>query len=317
MKRSLSKIIKLTLFGIAVLMILIATFFGYQDIPLEDLKAKYATSPSSFVSVDGMEVHYRDEGALKDSIPIVLIHGTGSSLHTFNDWTSQLILDHRVVRMDLPAYGLTGPFPDRNYSIDNYVVFLKKFLTSLGIKKCVLAGNSLGGGIAWNFTIEYPEMVKDLILIDASGYPSEANSVPLAFKIAQIPVVKNIFTFITPRSIAKASVENVYVDKTKVTEELVDRYFELTLRAGNRQAFVDRLSAKMDTNAHQKIKLIEQRTLILWGEQDELIPLKMAQRFHNDLPNDTLIILKEVGHIPMEESPDQSLKPVISFLKNH
>ena len=188
---------------------------------------------------------------------------------------------------------------------------------SLGIKKCVLAGNSLGGGIAWNFTIEYPEMVKDLILIDASGYPSEANSVPLAFKIAQIPVVKNIFTFITPRSIAKASVENVYVDKTKVTEELVDRYFELTLRAGNRQAFVDRLSAKMDTNSHQKIKLIEQRTLILWGEQDELIPLKMAQRFHNDLPNDTLIILKEVGHIPMEESPDQSLKPVISFLKNH
>ena len=317
MKRVLTKIIKIVLLGLGVLMILIATFFGYQDISLADLKAKYGTAPSAFISVDGMEVHYRDEGEAKDSIPIVLIHGTGSSLHTFNDWTTQLIADHRVVRMDLPAYGLTGPFPHRNYSIDNYVIFLNHFLTSLGIKRCVLAGNSLGGGIAWNFTTEYPDMVEKLILIDASGYPSEAKSVPIAFKIAQIPVIKNIFTFITPRSIAKASVQNVYADKTKVTKELVDRYFELTLREGNRRAFVDRFSASRDTSSYQKINLIEQRTLVLWGEQDKLIPLKMAHRFHNDLRNDTLVILKDVGHIPMEESPDQSLKPVIAFLKNH
>jgi len=317
MKKVLTKSLKIVLLSIGVLMILMVTFFGYRDIPLEDLKAKYATVPSEFISVDGMDVHYRDEGEAMDSIPIVLVHGTGSSLHTFNDWTTQLIVDHRVVRMDLPAYGLTGPFPHKNYSIDNYVIFLKEFLMALGINKCVLAGNSLGGGIAWNFTTEYPNMVEALILIDASGYPFEPKSVPIAFKLAQTPVIKNIIAFITPRFVVKTSIENVYADKTKVSMELVDRYFELTLREGNRREFVDRFMNTQDTSSYQKINLIKQKTLVLWGEQDQLIPLKIARQFHKDLRNSTLVILKDVGHIPMEERPVQSLKPVIAFLKNY
>ena len=310
------KIIKILLSSLCFSAILIFSVCGYRDIPLEDLKAKYATSPSSFISVNGMDVHFRDEGDATDSIPIVLIHGTAASLHTFNDWTAQLKQDYRVVRMDLPAYGLTGPFPNRNYSIDNYVDFIVDFLDSLEIKKCVLGGNSLGGGIAWVFTSKYPEMVDKLILIDASGYPSEAKSVPLAFRIAQIPLVKNLFTFITPRFVVKTSIENVYADKTKISEELVDRYFELALREGNRQAFIDKFEVPTNLIAHNNIKLIEQRTLILWGEKDLLIPVEKAYKFHQDLPNDTLVILSNVGHVPMEESPNQSLEAVLSFLKN-
>ena len=301
--------------SIPILVILIISLFGYQNIPIEQLKKKYAKSPSSFVKVDGMNVHYRDEGEKNDSIPIVLIHGTASSLHTYNDWTKELIINCRVVRMDLPGYGLTGPFPNRNYDIANYVNFLKNFLKSIGVKKCVLAGNSLGGNIAWNFTSEYPNMVKELILIDAAGYPIKSKSVPIAFEIAQIPIIQNIFKFITPRFVAKASVKNVYKDKSKVTEELVDRYFELALRKGNREAFVDRFKVKSDSIAYQKIKFITHRTLIIWGEYDELIPSEMAHRFHNDLPNDKLVILENVGHVPMEESPKESLKAVIEFLK--
>lgn len=309
------KIIKIFLCSICFFVILILSLFGYRDKPLEELKAKYAPSPSTFISVNGMDVHFRDEGDAPDSIPIVLIHGTAASLHTFNDWAAQLKQDYRVVRMDLPAYGLTGPFPDRDYSIDNYVDFIADFLDSLEINKCVLGGNSLGGSIAWNFTCKYPEMVDKLILIDASGYPSEAKSVPLAFRIAQIPLVKNIFTFITPRFVVKASVENVYADKTKISEALVDRYFELALRKGNRQAFIDKFEAQTDLIAHNNIKLIDQRTLILWGEKDLLIPVEEAYKFHRDLPNDTLVILSNVGHVPMEESPNQSLEAVLSFLK--
>ena len=301
--------------SIPILVILIISLFGYQNIPIEQLKKKYAKSPSSFVKVVGMNVHYRDEGEKNDSIPIVLIHGTASSLHTYNDWTKELITNRRVVRMDLPGYGLTGPFPNRNYEILNYVNFLKNFLKSIGVKKCVLAGNSLGGNIAWNFTLEYPNMVKELILINAAGYPTKSKSVPIAFEIAQIPIIQNIFKFITPRFVAKASVKNVYKDKSKVTEELVDRYFELALRKGNREAFVDRFKVKPDSIAYQKIKFITHRTLIMWGEDDELIPSVMAHRFHNDLPNDKLIILENVGHVPMEESPKESLKAVIEFLK--
>jgi len=312
----MAKIVKILLFSIGFLAIIIVSLYGYRDIPLEELKAKYAPPPSTFISVSGMDVHLRDEGDSTDSIPIVLIHGTGSSLHTFEGWTSQLKSSNRIVRMDLPGYGLTGPFPDQNYSIDNYVDFLMHFLTSVGIKRCVLGGNSLGGEIAWSFTAKYPEMVDKLILIDASGYPSKSKNVPLAFKIAQTPFIKHVFTFITPRFVAKASVENVFFDKTKVTDALVDRYFELTLREGNRQAFIDRLEIKKDSIAHYNIKLIEQKTLVLWGELDKLIPVDRAYQFHDDLLNDTLVIIKDVGHIPMEERPIESLETVISFIKN-
>jgi pimeloyl-ACP methyl ester carboxylesterase len=315
MRNKISNNIWKIILGVGVFILIIISFFGYQDIPLDKLKKKYTDSSSSFVNVGGINIHYRNQGDKKDSIPIVLIHGTGSSLHTYDNWTKKLILSHRVIRMDLPGYGLTGSFPNRDYSYKNYVAFLKDFLEKIGVEKCILAGNSLGGNIAWRFTTEYSELVDKLILIDAAGYPMKSKSIPLAFKIAEIPVIQNIFTFITPRFVAKASVENVYKDKTKVDKELVDRYFELTLREGNRQAFVDRFKVKSDTISHKKIKLINQRTLILWGEEDELIPSKMAYLFHNDLPNDTLVILKNVGHVPMEESPIESLIPVIEFLR--
>jgi len=311
------KVLKRVLLSIVLVALVIIVLFGYRDIPFNELKSKYAPAPSSFISIGGMDVHFRDEGNKADSIPVVLIHGTGSSLHTFDVWANNLKGDYRVIRMDLPAYGLTGPFPDRNYSIDSYVSFIKDFLTSLGIKKCSLAGNSLGGNIAWNFTLQYPEMVDKLILIDAAGYPASSKSIPIAFKIARIPFLNNLFTYISPYFIVKASVENVYADKTKVTDSIVDRYFELSLRKGNRQAFVDRFAFQNDTNAHLKIKNIKQPTLVLWGEEDLLIPIEKAYLFHENLANDTLVIIKNSGHIPMEESPIESLKPLKSFLKNY
>ncbi|WP_040474040.1 alpha/beta fold hydrolase [Flavobacterium frigoris] len=311
----MKKIIKVLLFSLLGLVILICILFGYTDRTIDDLQSKYATIPSQFVALDGMNVHYRDEGDALDSLPIVLIHGTASSLHTFDTWASSLKKNKRVLRMDLPAFGLTGPFPDRNYSIDHYVNFLEDFLAVRGIKHCILAGNSLGGQIAWRFTLKKPAMVAKLILIDAAGYPKESTSEPIAFKMAKIPVINKILSFITPRFVVKFSVENVYADKSKITESLIDRYFDLTLRAGNRQAFVDRMNVAYDTGYLKKINGIQQKTLVLWGEKDALITTASAQRFHDDLPNDTLVILKNSGHVPMEENPTESLRAVLSFIE--
>lgn len=315
--KNLTKILKVVIYIAAALIIVVCILFGYRDKPVAELKAKYAPSPSAFVNIDGMDVHYRDEGNAADSLPIVLIHGTGSSLQTFDEWASILKGEHRVVRMDIPAFGLTGPFPTRDYAIENYVIFIEKFLNTRGIKHCILGGNSLGGQIAWQFTLKDPDMVDKLILIDAAGYPIVSKSTPIAFKIARTPVLNKIMTFITPRFMAKMSVENVYADKTKVTEGLVDRYFELTLREGNRQALVDRMTSVYDTSNIPRIKTIRQPTLVLWGEQDGLIPLSNAYRFHTDLPNDTLVILKNMGHVPMEENPKESLKAVLDFLRKY
>ena len=310
------KFFKIIFYVSLALVLILFIFFGHRDIPLNELKAKYAQIPSAFITIDDMDVHYRDEGFKMDTLPLVLIHGTSSSLHTFDAWVATLKSEKRVIRMDLPGFGLTGPFPDRNYSIDNYVIFIEHFLSSKGIKRCILGGNSLGGQIAWQFTIKNPELVDKLILISAAGYPLESKSVPIAFKMARTPVLNKILTFITPRFMVKSSVENVYADKMKVTDPLVDRYFELTLREGNRQALVDRMTMGMDMSSNHLIKTIQQPTLVMWGEQDLLIPTKSAYRFHSDLPNDTLVILYNVGHVPMEESPEETLAALLSFIEN-
>ena len=311
----LIKIFKVLIFSVLGLLVLISALFGYRDKPVEELKLKYAQSPSAFIKMDGMDVHYRDEGNAFDTLPLVLIHGTSSSLHTFDDWTNALKSTRRVVRMDIPAFGLTGPFPDRNYSMSHYVAFMEHFLQSKGIKRCIMGGNSLGGQIAWHFTAKNPDIVEKLILIDAAGYPLDSKSVPIAFRLARKPIINKIITFITPRFIAKSSLENVYADKTKVSDALAERYFDMALSTGNRQALVDRMSMSKDTNGIASIKNIQTPTLVLWGENDMLIPVKNAHLFHNDLPNDTLVILKNAGHVPMEESPKESLEVVLEFLR--
>jgi pimeloyl-ACP methyl ester carboxylesterase len=308
------KLLKAGLSVTVVLITVILILFGYRDRSVEELKEKYAKPPSQFLTIDGMEVHFRDEGVQSDTLPIVLIHGTGSSLHTFDAWTETLKQKRRVIRMDIPAFGLTGPFPNRDYSIKHYMAFLDNFLNEMGVHKFILGGNSLGGQIAWNYTLKNRDKVEKLILIDAAGYPLNSKSIPIAFKLARTPILNKVLTVLTPKFMAKTSVENVYSDKSLVTEELVDRYFLLTLRTGNRQALADRMTGDEDLNTIPEIKNIYQPTLILWGEDDLLIPLANAERFHKELPNDTLVILKNSGHIPMEENPERSLVPVLDFL---
>lgn len=309
------KALRILLYFFVGLVLLVSLLFGYRDKSVDELKSEYAPDPSEFVPIGDMNVHYRDEGNPFDSVPIVLIHGTGSSLHTFNEWTSVLKENKRVVRMDLPGFGLTGPFPDRNYSIDTYVTFIEDFLATRGIPYCILGGNSLGGLISWRFALKNPQMVDKLMLIDAAGYPTKSASQPVAFKMARIPILNKILTFITPRFIVESSVKKVYADKSKITESLVDRYFDLSLRSGNRQAFVDRMQMVYDTSYLEHINRIQQPTLILWGEKDALIPIESAYRFQYDLPNDTLVILTNSGHVPMEENPAESLTAVLSFLQ--
>ena len=309
----LIKSLKILFSFIIILTIGAFILFFHRDISLDKLKLKYANIQSSFISVKNIDIHYRDEGNQTDSIPIILIHGTGASLHTFDDWTNKLKYSKRVIRLDLPAYGLTGPFVDRDYSILNYTSFLKEFLETLDIKQCIIAGNSLGGEIAWNFALEKPDIVKKLILINSGGFPSSSKSVPIAFRLAQTPVINKVVCFITPFFIVRSSVENVFFDKSKVTDSLVERYFDLCLREGNRQAFIDRLGIGKRNN-YINISNIKQPTLILWGADDLLIPVENAYKFQNSLPNNKLVILENSGHVPMEENPFESIKHVIEFL---
>jgi pimeloyl-ACP methyl ester carboxylesterase len=301
------------LFGISILLLVLIYNVSYADISLEELKKEYANEQSEFVEVNGMQVHYRDEGT---GFPIVLMHGTAASLHTYDAWTKQLSKDYRVIRLDLPAFGLTGPNKNADYSIESYTKFLSQFLEKIKVAKFYLAGNSLGGNIAWNYAAEYPEKVRKLILIDASGLPTFTPQ-PSIFKMAKTPILNSLFLYITPKFFIRKNIEQVYADKLKVTDALVTRYHKMSLRTGNRKAFIDR--AKTDFNVAEKVNLVKLKsvkttTLLIWGAKDTWIPLGNGKRMDSMLPNSKLVILENSGHVPMEENPKESLEFLKSFL---
>jgi len=260
-----------------------------------------------------MQVHYRDEGT---GFPIVLIHGTASSLHTWDAWTKELIKNYRVIRMDLPAFGITGPNKNADYSIKSYTDFLHQFLTKLKVDQFYLAGNSLGGNIAWNYAAEHPKKIARLILVDASGLPTNKPQ-PAIFKMAKTPVLSSLFLYITPKFFIKKNMQEVYGDKTKITDSLITRYHKMALRVGNRQAFIDRakIDFKLGAKANiEKLKSIQTPTLLLWGAKDSWIPLDNGKRMEKALPNSKLVVLQNSGHVPMEENPEESLALLNCFL---
>lgn len=302
-----------TILVIAVLAIGLS--WVYDDIPVEELKKEYTNEYSRFMELNGMQVHYRDEGKGK---PIVLIHGTASSLHTWDDWTKELKKEYRVIRMDLPAFGLTGPNTNGDYTIDSYVQFLDQFLQKLKLHNVSLAGNSLGGNIAWTYTAKHIENVEKLILIDASGLPT-GKPQPSIFKMAKAPVLNSILLYLTPKFFIRKNIKEVYADDAKITDELITRYHEMALREGNRKAFIDRAKIDFTRKEYQSVQLlksIEIPTLLIWGDQDQWIPLANGMRMDSLLPNSKLIVFKNVGHVPMEEIPNESLTPVAQFLSN-
>jgi pimeloyl-ACP methyl ester carboxylesterase len=219
--------------------------------------------------------------------------------------------------MDLPAFGITGPNANAEYSIKSYTDFLEKLLTKLHVHKFHLAGNSLGGNIAWNYAAEYPDKVEKLILVDASGLPTN-KAQPAIFKMAKTPVLNSLFLYVTPKFFIKKNMEEVYADKEKITDELITRYHKMALRVGNRQAFIDRAKTdfKLGEKAnYDKLKSIETPTLLLWGAQDTWIPLDNGKRMDSIMQQSTLVVLENSGHVPMEENPPESLAVVNEFLK--
>ncbi len=287
-------------------------FLSYHDdIPVETLKALYGQQPSMFVDIDGMSVHYRIEG---EGMPLVLIHGTAASLHTWDVWTEQLKSDFKIIRFDLPAFGLTGPSPDGRYSLDFYAGFVDKLLNKLEVDSFHVAGNSLGGAIAWYYTVKYPEKVNKLILVDASGHPKE-DGPPLIFKLAQNAAFSSFFKSFTPKFIIENNLKAVYHDDAKVDQALVDRYFHMALREGNRQAFVDRANEKF-TDHSDLIRNITVPTLIQWGKHDTWVPLADGQLFQNKIHDSRLIVYDNAGHVPMEEIPVITARDAKAFLQD-
>ncbi len=307
----MKNLLRYSLSAITAFLIIVIAIYWKNNIDLNELKDKYAYPSSSFISIDGINVHYRDVGKGE---AILLIHGTGASLHTWEKWIDILSPGYRVISFDLPGFGLTGPDPNHNYQISRYTAILDSLMVKLKVDSFHIAGNSLGGLVAWRYTSQFPQKILTLNLIDAAGLPQPGKKPPFIFQLAKLPVISTLMQKVTPKSIIKNSMLDVYKNDQLVTEKLIDRYFELSLREGNRTAFVKRMSQlneKLDIN---DLKKITAPVLIQWGKDDRWIPLAKGYEFKKLIPQAELKIY-DSGHVPMEENPMETVEDYVIFLK--
>lgn len=284
-----------------------------KDLPLSQLKQRWTSSDSQFIELDGMQVHFRDEGLRSDPTPLVLIHGTGSSLHTWDGWVARLKDSHRIIRFDRPGFGLTGPNPSHQYSMEYYSGFVQQLLARLRIDQCILVGNSSGGRIAWHVAAQKPILVEHLILLAPGGYP-RTTPLPLGLRISMSPLLSLLLERILPKSAVEKGIRSMYGNASKVTQEVIDRNYELTLREGNRKANGETLRQAQSVNDSNLIKTINVPTLIMWGDRDTVIPSSDGTLFNKDIASSKLVVVKGVGHLAQEEAPDETVAELKEFI---
>ena len=310
--------------GLVLLAVLVAAFliFRTPDTDAAEMRAKYGSAPSQFVEIGGgVTVHLRDEGP-KDAPAILLLHGSNADLHTWEPWVQALKGQYRVIRFDQVGHGLTGPDPQHDYSRDNYVEDIRQVADKLGLTRFILGGNSMGGKHALAFAVAHPERLAGLVLVDASGGPmlkldkaeEDGDSGNIGFAIAQTPGINLLVEQITPRSLIRQSLEQSVSVQSVVTEAAVDRYWELLRYPGNRRATLKRFGYPYDPLTEAQIAAVTTPTLILWGEEDRLIPVEAGQWLAKTMPNNKLVIYPKIGHLPHEEAPATTLGDLQAWL---
>ena len=300
---------------IAALLVVAFLFLRVPDTDKAEMRAKYATAPSQFVTLaNGQEVHLRDEGP-KDAPAIVLLHGSNADLSTWQPWTEALRSDYRVIRFDQIGHGLTGAANDEDYSPERFVDSVDLVADKLGLEKFVLAGNSMGGGIAMAYAMEHPERLSGLVLVDAGGAPiKREGGGNLAFTLARNPILGPVLSQMLPRSIIEKSLKQSVSVQSIVTPQMVDRYWEMARYPGNREATRARFSMPYRTFTAGEIAKVQVPTLVMWGEDDALIPYEAASWYMQHLPKGTLANYRGIGHLPQEEAPERSVADLRRWL---
>lgn len=293
---------------------ILGVYLHTPDIDAQVLKAKYNTPHSQYLLTPEANIHYTDQGP-KDAKVLLLIRGSNSSLHTWVAAAEILDEKYRIVAVDLMGHGLTGPSTKRDYSAAANIKSINAVLDHLQIKNAVWVGNSMGGWLAWRGALANPERVSKLVIVDASGARTNEPIKPyIGAKLAANPIGKMILTSVTPKFLVAKSLEQSVADKSKMSDELVNRYWELLRYPGNRQGVIDRNATSREEDYWDKVGDIKAPTLIVWGDKDNVIPLSHSRAFNEKIKGSDLVVMKNNGHLPMEESPAEFAKHLDGWL---
>lgn len=282
----------------------------YRDIPAEVLEAKYTTPASRFLNVDGVRIHYRDEGS---GPPLVLIHANFGSLLSWDSWVATLGDEHRILRFDMTGHGLTGPDPSGDYSLQRSVELTGRFVDALGLNRFAIGGTSLGGTVAMHYTAAHPERVERLILLS----PGALEGRSMQREGRSVPRIANVLEYITPRSLARFMLTSRFGDPSRVDDELIDQWYEMWLREGQRGAILARLRTYSSADLARVTAGVRVPTLILWGEENPQAPVGQAKELQAMLvnaPEVQVITYPGVGHMAADEAGPVIARDVRTYL---
>ena len=321
----MKKILKwIGIFIIAILIILI--YSGtYLDIPREKLEAKYATGSSQFLDLpDGARIHFRDEGR-PDNPAIVLLHGFNGSLFNFERLVPLLAKDFRLISIDLPGFGLTGAIPSANYTTESFMDTVTSLTNQLGIEKFLIAGNSMGGGVAWRYTLEHPAKVEGLILLASSGVGSKEDvkkfeeresNPPIVWKLMNSTLFKKFLNYYTPKFFATEGLKRSVYDQKFADADHANQFHDLVLLQGSRNAILSMtMGGRRQMYGPESLSKITSPTLVIHGEEDNIIGFERSSVFKENIDNAEIKIYPEIGHLPMYEDPTRTADDILKFFQ--
>ncbi|NQE62234.1 alpha/beta fold hydrolase [Caulobacter sp. RHG1] len=314
----MSKLTRGLLIGLGVVVVLlVGGWFLLQrpDIPYATLEQRYGHADSRYMDLpSGVRAHYRDIGP-RDAPAIVLVHGFSASTHAWDGWIAALAKDYRVVVLDLPGHGLTrGPLVGGR---DGFEAVVDGVTRGLGLSRFTLGGNSMGGGVAWAYTLDHSDRVERLLLVDSAGWPAEKASGAAIFSVMRTPVGRALLKDIDTRPLIAQGLRAAYLDPKLVTPALIDRYADLARAPGHRDILLSLQTGPRREAKAADLSRIHVPTLILFGQDDRLIPAADGEKFHKAIPGATLIIYPGVGHVPMEQIPERSAADLKAWLATH
>jgi pimeloyl-ACP methyl ester carboxylesterase len=293
------------------LLLILAVWWLYTpDKPRAALEARYAATPSQFLELDGVRLHVRDTGP-RAAPPVLFLHGFGSSLHTWEEVAGALERDFRVIRLDLPGFGLTGPDATGDYSDARSQAVILALMGRLGLERLALVGSSMGGRIAWSFAAAHPERVTRLVLMAPDGFASPGIGYD---QPPRVPALMRVLPYTLPEGMLRGSLRPAYGDPQVLTEAIFARYRDMMLAPGVRQAILDRMGQHVLRPPEPLLARIRVPVLLLWGNRDAMVPVSNAQDYLRALPDARLVVLPGIGHVPMEETPAEVARVLREFL---
>jgi pimeloyl-ACP methyl ester carboxylesterase len=250
--------------------------------------------------------------------PVLCVHGLGANSFTWRYFVAPFSKQNKLILVDLRGFGSSPKPADNHYSIEQHADDIFRIILNDNLTKLTLIGNSLGGAIALLVALrlceQEPTRLSGLVLIDAGAYKEY---LPGYLKLMRSFLGKLIVYLAPSRLAAKFVLKASYYDKNKVTAEQVKAYADPIAGEGGRHALLETARRCVPVNSDEiiaKLNRIKVPTLILWGKQDAVIPLKVGELLDQDLPNSTLEVFDQCGHIPQEENPEETVASILRFM---